>query len=120
MNLKTTAARAILAGAVVFAALVLGAGLANAESPLPTPPPPPSPTPAEPGIIVGGPGNPVPPGRIFVPPPGHSGPISRDAVAPEWAPPVPPPPSWAPWLPVVWNSDVQAWGVWWNGLFITL
>ena len=26
----------------------------------------------------------------------------------------------APWLPVVWNTELNAWGVWWNGGFQTL
>jgi hypothetical protein len=46
--------------------------------------------------------------------------MPEDAVVPMWAPPAPPPPFWAPWLPVVWNPDVNAWGVWWNGTFQTL
>jgi hypothetical protein len=29
-------------------------------------------------------------------------------------------PFWAPWLPVVWNAEFNAWGVWWNGGFQTL
>jgi hypothetical protein len=43
-----------------------------------------------------------------------------DDVVPAWAPPAPPPPPWAPWLPVIWNADLPAWGVWWNGGFIQL
>jgi hypothetical protein len=35
-------------------------------------------------------------------------------------PPFPmPPPFWAPWLPV-WNTELNAWGVWCNGSFQTL
>jgi hypothetical protein len=49
-----------------------------------------------------------PPGHIAAPPP------------PYWAPPPPPPPYWAPWLPVEWNWELNAWGVWWNGGFQTL
>jgi hypothetical protein len=110
MKLKRTAAEAILIGAMGVAAAAFGTGLAHGD-PL-FPPPPPSPP--------GAPGNPAPPGRGFVPPPGHDGPIPQDAVVPMWAPPAPPPPFWAPWLPVVWNTDVNAWGVWWNGGFQTL
>jgi hypothetical protein len=61
-------------------------------------------------------GGPALPGRDFMPP-GHAGPLPEDAVVPVWAPPAPPPPYWAPWLPVVWNTDLNAWGVWWNGNF---
>jgi hypothetical protein len=43
-----------------------------------------------------------------------------DAVAPMWAPPAPPPPFSARSLPVVWNRELNAWGVWWNGGFQTL
>ena len=101
MKLKRTAAKATVVGALSIAAAGLGAGLAHADTPVPTPPP-------------------LPPGRIFTPPPGHGGPMPQDAVVPMWAPPAPPPPFWAPWLPVVWNTDVNAWGVWWNGSFQTL
>jgi hypothetical protein len=34
-------------------------------------------------------------------------------------PPFPPPPYWAPWLPVEWNWELNTWGVWWNGGFRT-
>jgi hypothetical protein len=40
--------------------------------------------------------------------------------APMWAPPAPPPPPWAPFAQVVWNPDVQGWGVWVNGGFTPL
>jgi hypothetical protein len=43
-----------------------------------------------------------------------------NAAAPMWAPKQPPPPPWAPWLPVEWNWEMNAWGVWWNGGFQTL
>ncbi len=103
MKLKRTTATAALVGAMSIASAGFGAGLANADPPGPPPPP-----------------WPAPPGRDFLPPPGHSGPLPRDAVVPVWAPPAPPPPFWAPWLPVVWNTDLNAWGVWWNGSFQTL
>lgn len=54
----------------------------------------------------------------YAPPPGHRAGI--DGVVPMWAPPPPRPPLWAPWVPVVWNADLPAWGVWWNGAFIRL
>lgn len=113
MKLKKTAAKATLVGALGAAALGLGTGLAQADPPVP---PPPWPVPAPdfgPGVNVGAPGNPLPPGQGYLPPPGH-----RDAlVVPMWAPPAPPPPFWAPWLPVEWNTELNAWGVWWNGEF---
>ena len=110
MKRKRTAAKATLVGALSIAAVGFGAGLAHADPPVPTPPPWPVPAPD----------NPLPPGRDFMPPPGHAGPMPQDAVAPMWAPPAPPPPFWAPWLPVVWNTELRAWGVWWNGTFKTL
>lgn len=101
---STTAAAALLCGAL---ALGIGVGTASADPPPPAPPP-------GPGVNVGAPGNPLPPGQNGLPPPGH-----RDdyGVVPMWAPPAPPPPYWAPWLPVEWNWDLEAWGVWWNGEF---
>jgi hypothetical protein len=114
MHLKKFAAEATLAGAVGFAALGAGTGLAHADPFWPTPPPPPIPAPG-PGANVGWPGNPLPPGQNYQPPPGHA-----DDVVPVWAPPAPPPPPWAPWTQVVWNAEVQGWGVWWNGGFTPL
>lgn len=89
-----------VAFAAVAGAIALGAGVAHADPPGPPPPPP------------------LPPGQGYQPPPGHSALI--DDVVPASAPPAPPPPLWAPWLPVVWNADLPAWGVWWNGAFIQL
>jgi hypothetical protein len=120
LHLKTTAAKAALAGALGVAAMGLGAGLAHAEPPLPPPPPWPVPAPDYgPGANYGARGNPLPPGQGYLPPPGHGGP-TPNAVAPLWAPPAPPPPYWAPWLPVEWNWELNALGVWWNGGFQTL
>jgi hypothetical protein len=117
MKLKQTAAKATLVGALSIAAAGFGAGLAHADPPFPTPPwPIPAPDDA-PGANVGAPGNPLPPGQGYAAPPGHAGPAN---VAPMWAPPAPPPPYWAPWLPVEWNTEFNAWGVWWNGSFQTL
>jgi hypothetical protein len=115
MKLKKTAAKATLVGALSAAALGLGSGLAQADPPVP---PPPWPVPGPdfgPGVNVGAPGNPLPPGQGYLPPPGHQ----DDLVVPVWAPPAPPPPFWAPWLPVEWNTELNAWGVWWNGEFKT-
>jgi len=121
MKFKRTAAKATLIGAMSIAAAGFGAGLAHADPPFPTPPPWPIPAPDDgPGANVGAPGNPLPPGQGYMPPPGHTGPTPQDAVVPLWAPPAPSPPSWAPWLPVVWNTEINAWGVWWNGSFQTL
>jgi len=114
MNLKKFAAKATLAGAVGFAALGAGMGLAQADPFWPSPPPPPIPAPG-PGANVGWPGNPLPPGQDYQPPPGHA-----DFVVPIWAPPPPPPPPWAPWAQVVWNPDIPGWGFWWNGGFTTV
>lgn len=100
------------AGAIT---IVAGAGLAQAD---PHGPPGPPPVPVGPGADAGAPGSPQPPGPGYQPAPGHLAVI--DAVVPAWAPPAPPPPFWAPWLPVVWNADLSAWGVWWNGGFIQL
>ncbi|HYZ68167.1 MAG TPA: hypothetical protein VE666_10260 [Mycobacterium sp.] len=118
MTLRKTAAKATLAGALTVAALGLGTGLAQAGPPGPPPPPWPIPSPDGPGANFAGPGNPLPPGQGYLPPPGHTGfAAQQDLVAPDWAPPAPPPPTWAPWLPVVWNWDAKAWGVMWNGGF---
>jgi hypothetical protein len=118
MKLKRTAAKATLVGALSIAVAGFGAGLAHADPPFPTPRPWPIPAPDDgPGANVGAPGNPYPPGQNYTPPPGHGGP---ESVAPMWAPPAPPSPFWAPWLPVVWNTELNAWGVWWNGSFQTL
>ena len=109
MKLRKIAAGAVLSGAL--AAGALGAGVANAD---PKWPKPPWPDPG-PGVNVGAPGNPFPPGQNGLPPPGHR----DDFVVPMWAPPAPPPPYWAPWLPVEWNAELGGWGVWWNGGFRT-
>ena len=118
MQLKRTGATAILVGALSIAAAGVGTGSAHAEPSVTTPPPSPVPSADDvPGANVGAPGDPAAPGRDFLPPPGRSGPVPQDAVVPMWAPPAPPPPWWAPWLPVVWNTELNAWGVWWNGSF---
>jgi len=113
MNLKKLAGTAALAAALAGVALGAGAGAAAADPKWPGPPP----WIPGPGVNVGAPGNPFPPGQRGLPPPGH-----RDdfVVVPVWAPPAPPPPFWAPWLPVVWNAEFNAWGVYANGGFQTL
>ena len=129
MQLKRTAATATMMGALSVATAGFGTGWAQAEPSVTTPTPMPAPSVTTPtpmptpsvvdgsGGGVGAPGDPAAPGRDFLPPPGRSGPVPPDAVVPMWAPPAPPPPWWAPWLPVVWNTDLNAWGVWWNGTF---
>ncbi|MFI5507576.1 hypothetical protein ACIA48_08925 [Mycobacterium sp. NPDC051804] len=110
MNVKKSVLTAVCAGALAAGALGVGAGVANAD-PKWQPGPPWVPGP---GVNVGGPGNPLPPGQGFLPPPGH-----RDFVVPVWAPPKPPPPWYAPWAQVEWNSELNAWGVQWEGGFRT-
>ena len=79
-----------------------------------------------PGVNAGAPGNPLPPGQGFLPPPGHGGPMPQDRIpfpsTPSWvtmpvlpplgAPPQPTLPDWATGLPVFWDPDLAAWGVW--------
>jgi hypothetical protein len=139
MKVKKTTVKAMLVGAMGAAAVGLGAGVAHADPMFPVPPVP-NPgirvdgpnlgvpgvdidgpnlngpgvdingpdvsTPGfgveGPGANIGGPGNPAPPGQGFDVPPGH---------APSWAPPQPPPPPWAPFAPVQWNAEANAWGV---------
>ena len=93
-------AKVAFATVVGAIAVTAGAGLAHADPPGPPPPPP------------------LPPGQGYQPLPGRTAVV--DDVVPVWAPPAPRPPLWAPWLPVVWNPDLPAWGVWWNGSFIQL
>ena len=103
MNVKKTFVTALCAGALAGGAIGIGSGVANADPKWPSPPPWPVPGP---GVNVGAPGNPLPPGHDGLPPPGH-----RDGVVvPIGVPPAPP--FWAPWLPVVWNAELNAWGVW--------
>ncbi|WP_099039341.1 hypothetical protein [Mycobacterium neglectum] len=113
MNVKKSLVTVICAGALVGGALGIGAGVANGDPKWPGPPGPPWPPVPGPGVNVGVPGNPLPPGQRGLPPPGHR------VIVPVWAPPAPPPPYWAPWLPVEWNSELNAWGVHWDGGFRT-
>jgi hypothetical protein len=48
-------------------------------------------------------------------------PAEAGAPAPDWAPPRPDSPLWAPNNPVVWNPGWGGrWGIWINGQFLTL
>ncbi|ALI27276.1 hypothetical protein XA26_34490 [Mycolicibacterium fortuitum] len=124
MTFKNAAAKTATAAALLLAGAGLGSGLAQADPPGPFPPPmPPIPGP---GVNVGVPGNPLPPGQGYLPPPGHGGPMPQDRISfaapPPWVlmpvippigtPPAPPLPAWADGLPVFWNPDLGAWGVW--------
>lgn len=146
MNLKKIAVKTTLAGAMGAAAVGLGAGMAHAEPFLPPPWPVPAP-PAEPGIGVQGPDVTTPglnfaaPGAsidgpsvsapglgiqgpdasiggpsVSVPPVGIEGP-GVGIAPPAWAPPQPLPPPWAPFAPVSWNAEANAWGVYTNAGF---
>jgi len=42
--------------------------------------------------------------------------MPQDAVTPMWPLPPPPPSFWAPWLPVVWHTELNAWSVWWTAV----
>ncbi len=137
MDVKKIAAGVATAGVLGLGGLGMGAGLAQADPPSPRPTPnapdrpgadqPPAPHPdiTGPGVNVGEPGNPLPPGLGYLPPPGHGGPMPQDRIAfdevPSWVlEPVTPPldaplrpdlPDWAVDLPVVWNPDLGVWGV---------
>jgi hypothetical protein len=108
MNVKTIAAGAAMAGAVGLGALGFGSGLAQADPHNPPPPPPIPFCTGGPGVNCNGPGTPLPPGQRGAPPPGHwNDPVGYGYPA-TWIPPnqgvtVP--------LPLVWNPDVGAWGV---------
>jgi hypothetical protein len=118
MNLKKIAAKAGVAGALSFAALGVGAGLAHAD-------PPPWPVPGVPG----NPGHPLPPGQGFRP--GYDRdwgiyPVDRDDWRGRWvnapwgdgSPPwgwgAPPRPDWGGPLPPpggIWNGGpINYWG----------
>ena len=126
MKVKKTTTKAVLAGAFGAAAVGLSAGIAQADPPMPAPPVPgisvdgphvsgPGVDLAGPGVNIDGPGTPAPPGQGYLAPPGHADQLSVDV--PSWAPP---PPWWAPFAPVQWNAQAQAWGVYVNGGFQAL
>lgn len=134
MDIKTFAAGVATAGLLGMGGLGL-AGSAQADPSTP-PPSPTSPgnsdhapwptTVTGPGVNAGSPGNPMPPGQGYLPPPGHGGPMPQDRypfdAVPAWvtapvtppadAPTRPPLPDWAAGLTVTWNPDLGAWGVW--------
>jgi hypothetical protein len=130
MNPKKWAVTTVTCGFLGLGALAAASGV-QADPGGPYWPPQPGP-----GVNVGGPGNPLPPGRGYLPPPGHGGPMPHEPIAysgpppwvvapvpPPWgAPPPPPTPDWAVGLPVFWDPDLGVWGVW-NapaGVFIRL
>lgn len=143
MDVKKFAAGTATAGLLGLGGLGLGMGLAQADPASPPRPdnpgnsdnagdngngaPAPRPTTVTgPGVNAGDPGNPLPPGLGYLPPPGHGGPMPQDSIAlpetPSWViTPVAPPedaplqpelPDWAEGLTVVWNPDLEVWGVW--------
>ncbi|KAA0104234.1 hypothetical protein [Mycolicibacterium sp. P1-5] len=138
MDIKKIAAGAATAGVLGLGGLGVGAGLAQAS-----PPVPPNPghsdngngngnghdqwptTITGPGVNFGAPGNPLPPGQGFLPPPGHGGPALDARIfyphIPDWVNvavptdiPVPELPDWAAnlGLQAVFNPELNAWGVW--------
>ncbi len=114
MNFKKIASGALMAGAIGLSAVALGSGTAQADKHGPCP---------GPGVNCIWPGNPLPPGQGFLPPPGHRGdfvPDDWNEFVPDWAPPRPVVPDWAPGASVVWNADIGSWGIWWNGGFVRL
>lgn len=133
MKMKTFAAGFATAGVLGLGGLGVAAGPAQADPHTP-PPHPTNPgnsdssgtTTTGPGVNAGVPGNPLPPGQGYLPPPGHGGPMPQDRISfpapPSWvtmpvmppmgAPPQPELPDWAAGLPLTWDPDLSAWGVW--------
>ncbi len=127
MTLKKIAARAVATGMLGMVGLGVGAAVAQADpmGPIPTPPFP-APGVTGPGVNAGAPGNPLPAGHGYLPPPGHGGPLPQDRIpftaTPAWVvvPVVPPMgtapapalPDWAAGMQAVWDPDLGAWGVW--------
>ena len=116
MKLKRTAAKTTFVGAMSIAAAGFDAGMAQADPRCPSPPP--WPTPAletGQGANVAPPRNPALDYRLRVTAVrcrwmrSHPRGLRRHRRA-----------FWAPSLPVVWNTELNAWGVWWNGGFQTL
>ena len=153
MDVKKIAAGAATAGLLGLGGLGVGVGLAQADPQSPPPRPsgpgssdnsgnqgnrgPQATTITGPGVNAGAPGNPLPPGLGYLPPPGHGGPMPQDRIPypstpawvttkvtpPAWAPPEPAElPNWATGMPVFWNSDLNTWGVWdaQTGVFVRL
>ena len=125
LNLKKIAITATMTGVLGAATLGFGTGLSQAK-PHPGPPIPPIP-------VIPGAWNPGdPPGHNPWGPPGQ---VKKWEVLPgpeagtvidnpfEGVPPGHWGEMWVPWpgapeLPVVWNNDLVAWGVWWADQFI--
>jgi hypothetical protein len=150
MDAKKFAAAVATTGMLGLGGLGVGMGISSADPHKPAPDPSgpgnsqnsgnqgnqgngnPGPRPTTvtgPGVNAGDPGNPLPPGLGYLPPPGHGGPMPQDRttfdVIPDWvtnpatlpsdAPPMPGPgdlPDWATGMQVVWNPDLGVWGVW--------
>jgi hypothetical protein len=53
---------------------------------------------------------------------GQGGPMGQGpwGVPPSWAPPPPPAPPWAPGADIMWNQTARAWGLWNNGIWMTI
>lgn len=104
MRLNRIAASAAIAGALTSGALGVGAGFAQADPYGPNPPVPGCV--GGPGANCNGPGTPMPPGQRGFPPPGHfNDPVGFGYPA-RWTPPGQPGD-----YPVVFNPDVNQWGV---------
>ena len=106
MNVRRFASGVLMAGAIGLGAVALGSAPAQADKHDPCP---------GPGVNCLWPGNPLPPGHR-----GDFVPNDWDDFVPNWAPPRPAVPDWAPGASVTWNAGVGAWGIWWNGGFIRL
>lgn len=113
MRLNRFAATAAMAGAFGSAALGIGAGIAQAD---PHGPNIPGPVCNGPGVNCNGPGHPLPPGQHGFPPPGHyNDPVGYGYPATWHNPPGDYPPGD---YPVVFNPDVNQWGVFIDGRFV--
>jgi hypothetical protein len=150
MNLNKITATAAMAGGLGAAAFGIGAGFAQADpgpnvpGPGPNVPGPNVPGPPGqdlpgpngpggpgvpgqpvcnsingpgPGANCNGPGSPLPPGQDGLPPPGHYNDPGRYGIQTTWAPPGDP--DGRP-LPVVFNPQQQAWGVYTSNGFQVL
>lgn len=129
---------AAAAGAMGLLGLGAGIGAANADAYPLLPATDDNPTyPIESSSATTGPGaaddssGALPLGRSHLPSPERGGPVAADLVSypavPYWlfkpvpppvgAAPAPAPPAWANTLPVVWNPELAAWGVWDGGIW---
>ncbi|KUI32989.1 hypothetical protein AU196_11780 [Mycobacterium sp. IS-1742] len=132
MKIKTLAATSAMAGALGFAAMGLGTGVAQAEpnGPKPNPPVPgddvwlPGDPPGHnpfgpPGQVMKDPAVGVAPNPLYGVPPGHWDDPAYFGIPTVWLPPGIP--GVTEPLRVVFNPAVTAWGVWVNdGLFVPL